>query len=61
MLFLFFCSGRGKGESEAPGEGGGGIGFFIENPRRGGGFSRMGEGFPGGLFGANWGIGGGGG
>ena len=59
-FFFFFCSGRGKGESEAPGEGGGDQ-FFIENPRRGGGFSRTGgaEG-PGGCLRRIGGFGGGG-
>ena len=39
-FLFFFCSGRGKWESEAPGRGG--FGFFIENPRRGGGVQEEG-------------------
>ena len=57
IFFIFFSAqGREKGESEAPG--GGGDRFFIENPRRGGGFQEW-EG-PGGFSAANWGIWGGG-
>ena len=55
-IFLIFFW-RGKGESEAPG-GGGVVGFLLKIPGGGGGFQR---GFPGGLFGANWEFGGGGG
>ena len=36
--FSIFLLGEGKGESEAPGVGVAGV--FIENPRRGGGFSQ---------------------
>ena len=46
-IFYFFWSGRGKGESEALG--GGGVGFFIENPKGGGGVSRRGAEGPGGC------------
>ena len=51
IFFIFFCS----GESEAAGRGGGWGRFFIENPRRGGGFSRRGRG-AGRVSAANWGI-----
>ena len=57
IFYFLSARGGGRGESEAPGEG---CRFFLENPRRGGG-SRRGGGFPGGLFGPNWGIWGGGG
>ena len=58
--FLFFSARGGGGGSSRRQERGGGR-FLIENPRRGGGVSRRGRGFPGGLFGANWGFLGGGG
>ena len=61
-IFYFFCSGRGKGESSARrGRGW----FFLLKIRGGGGggvsIPERGRGFPGGLFGANLGIWGGGG
>ena len=52
-IFFFFCLGRGEGGVRGARRGGG-VGFLLKIP--GGGVSRRGKGFPGGLFGANWGI-----
>ena len=49
IFYFFSAQGGGRGSPRHEGRGGG-VGFFIENPRKGGGFEE-GEG-----FGANWGI-----
>ena len=60
-IFNFFLLGEGEGESEAAGEEGGGGSFFYWKSQEGGGGFQERERVPGGLFGANWGIWGGGG
>ena len=58
-IFFIFFSARGRGRGSPGQQGGGGVGFFIENPRRGGVLPKGGAGArrPGGFL---QGIGGGG-